>query len=417
MGLENKVNNYLNQYPQVKKIIKRGYQVLRYSLSKKIKCEGNVIRVSPNDDYEYFFGYYDKSPWDINDRYILCLRAKCTYKKVAPEEPVDIIMIDTFNENKVIELATSHSWNVQQGCMLQWLGPNFDKQIIFNDFRNDKYCAVILDVFSKDEKIIDFPIYSVSNDGKFALSLDFSRLHTLRPGYGYSNIADKTSNELLPDSTCIWKVDLEKNEVSPLFKYIDFYNFEHRDEMKGAKHKVNHIMLSPNSKRFMVLHRWYQKQHKYSRLITCNCDGTDMYNLSDDDMVSHCYWKNDEEIISFENKKETGPGYYLMKDKSHEYTHLWKNIDNDGHPSYSPNKRYILIDSYPNNQRIQILKCMEENGKEKILARLFSPFKYDNDLRCDLHPRWNRKSNKVCFDSTFEGKRRLYIVESENDYV
>ena len=67
-------------------------------------------------------------------------------------------------------------------------------------------------------------------------------------------------------------------------------NFEPRSEMKeeGSVHKVNHIMLSPNGKRFMVLYRWFNGQRKYTRLITCNVDGTDMYVLSDDDMVSHC---------------------------------------------------------------------------------------------------------------------------------
>ena len=44
---------------------------------------------------------------------------------------------------------------------------------------------------------------------------------------------------------------------------------------------------------------------------------------SDDDMVSHCYWKNDEEIIAFERKKEFGTGYYLMRDKTQEWKHLW----------------------------------------------------------------------------------------------
>lgn len=43
----------------------------------------------------------------------------------------------------------------------------------------------------------------------------------------------------------------------------------------GSVHKVNHIMLCPNGKRFMVLYRWFNGQRKYTRLITCNVDGTD----------------------------------------------------------------------------------------------------------------------------------------------
>ncbi|PWX16163.1 hypothetical protein CYK66_10230 [Clostridium perfringens] len=42
---------------------------------------------------------------------------------------------------------------------------------------------------------------------------------------------------------------------------------------------------------------------------------------------------------------------------------------------------------------------------------MFAPFKYDNDTRCDLHPRWNHSGNKICFDSIFEGHRGLYSVD------
>jgi len=46
----------------------------------------------------------------------------------------------------------------------------------------------------------------------------------------------------------------------------------------------------------------------------------------------------------------------------------------------------------------------------KTIARVFAPFKYDNDTRCDLHPRWNRNGDKICIDSVFEGKRGLYVI-------
>jgi hypothetical protein len=52
----------------------------------------------------------------------------------------------------------------------------------------------------------------------------------------------------------------------------------------------------------------------------------------------------------------------------------------------------------------------------KTVVRVFAPFKYDNDLRCDLHPRWNRTADKICFDSVFEGKRGLYIMSIEESY-
>lgn len=418
MSLEQKINYQLNKFPAVKKVIKRVYQRSMYAISPKIKSEGNITRISPDDNgHEYFFGYYDKSPWDITDRYMLCMKANDTWSDVSPKEEAEILLIDTQENNKVRVLAKTRAWNVQQSCMLQWVGPDYSSRILYNDFRDDKYCSVILNVESgKEEKVISAPVYSVSADGKFALTLDFSRLYNLRPGYGYYNLKEKTEGVALPDTTAIWRVDLESGNVIPVLKYTDFANFEPRSEMKeaGSVHKVNHIMLSPNGKRFMVLYRWFNGHRKYTRLVTCDVDGTDMYLLSDDDMVSHCFWKNDNEILAFENKKDGGPGYYLMRDKTQEYIHCWPQFSNDGHPSYSPNGSLIVTDSYPDRARVSSINLMDgdENKKENTtIARVFAPFKYDNDTRCDLHPRWNHAGNKICFDSTFEGHRGLYVVD------
>lgn len=423
MSLEQKINYQLNKYPGIKKHIKRGYQRVMYALSDKITSEGDIIRISPNDpDSEYFFGYYDKSPWDATGRFVLCMRAKDTWSEPDPLGEAEILIFDSEDGNAFRVIATTHTWNVQQGCMAQWLGPDYSSRIIYNDLRNGKYCSVILDVRSGKVCVLPMPVYTVSNDGKTALSLDFSRLHSLRLGYGYAALPEKTKGVALPDETCIWKMDVESGEVVPLLKYTDFAMFEPRSEMQESEsvHKVNHLMLSPNGGRFMVLYRWFVGQRKYTRLITCNVDGSDMYVLSDDDMVSHCYWKNDEEIIAFERKKEFGPGFYLMKDKTQEWTHIWPHLSNDGHPSYCPTDNSLVVfDTYPSRSRIQEVKLGRDNDTKgdsvKTIAKVFSPFKYDNDTRCDLHPRWSRDGKKVCFDSVFEGHRGLYVVNVEHE--
>ena len=424
MSLEQKINYQLNKYPAVKKIIKRAYQRTMYVLSPKIQSEGCITRVSPDDkEHEYFFGYYDKSPWDITDRYMLCMKANNTWSDVSPKETADILIIDTQKEesdsDRVKKIAETRAWNVQQSCMLQWLGPDYSSRVLYNDYREGKYVSVILTIATMEERVIPAPVYSVSADGTFALTLDFSRLYNLRPGYGYYNIPEKTKGIALPDTTAIWRVDLKTGEVTDLLKYTDFANFQPRSEMKeeGAVHKVNHIMISPNGKRFMVLYRWFCGHRKYTRLITCNVDGTDMYVLSDDDMVSHCFWKNDSKILAFENKKNGGPGYYLMKDKTQEFFHCWPQFSNDGHPSYSPNGKLIVTDSYPDRARVASINVMDgdESKKENTtIARVFAPFKYDNDTRCDLHPRWNHAGDKICFDSVFEGHRGVYTVKINN---
>lgn len=416
MSLEQKINYQLNKYPAVKKFIKRCYQLAMYAISPKIKSEGNIIRITPDDGAEYFFGYYDKSPWDAKGRYMLCMRAKDTWSDVSPKEPAEIILIDTQNGNKTEVIAETHAWNVQQGCMLQWLGSDHDTRILYNDYRDGIYCSVILTLANRSEKVIPFPVYSVASDGTFALSLDFSRLYRLRPGYGYYNVPEVSANDKLPEKPCIWRVDFTTGDVTPILKYTDFASFQPRPEMqeKDAEHKVNHIMLSPNGKRFMVLYRWFNGKRKFTRLITCNVNGSDMYVLSDDDMVSHCCWKDDEHILAFANKHSSGPGYYLMTDKTQEWTHLWNEMSADGHPSYSPDGRLVVTDTYPDRARLSSIKVMDDD-KVTVVARVFAPLKYDNETRCDLHPRWSRDGQMIAFDSVFEGRRGLYTVGIPKD--
>jgi len=416
MSLESAINYQLNKHPRIKKGIKRLYQKTMYTISPKIKKEGDIVRVSPNDpDHEYFFGYYDKSPWDATNRYMLCLRAKNTWSDVSPKEKADILIIDTQLDEKdplrVKKIAETRAWNVQQGCMAQWLGPDFFSRVLYNDYRNGMYVSVILDLMTEEERIIPAPVYTVSADGKIALTLDFSRLYNLRPGYGYYNVPEKTKGIALPDATAIWKINLDSGIVEELLTYKDFATCQPCPTMEenGVVHKVNHLMISPNGKRFAVLHRWFIGTRKYTRLVTCDTDGNNMYVLSDEDMVSHCFWKNDNEIFAFENKKSGGQGYYLMTDKTQEYEHKWTQLSGDGHPSYSPDGSLIVTDSYPNRRRMAEVKILKDNFVLPI-ARVFAPFKYDNETRCDLHPRWSRDGKRICFDSVFEGHRGLYTV-------
>ena len=421
MSLEQKINYQLNKVPGVKKAIKRVYQRTMYAISPKIQSEGNIVRISPDDSaHEYFFGYYDKSPWDASDRYMLCLRAKDTWSDVSPKEKADIILIDTSlpedDANRVRKIAETSAWNVQQSCMLQWLGPDFSSRILFNDYRDGKYVTVIKEIENGEERVIPAPVYTVSADGRTALTLDFSRLYNLRPGYGYYNVPEETKGIALPDATAVRKIDLATGKVTDLLTYKGFATFQPRPEMQeaGSVHKVNHLMLSPSGERCMVLYRWFVGERKYTRLVTFDtADGKNMYVLSDDDMVSHCFWKDDEHILAFENKKDGGSGYYLMKDKTQEYSHCWPQLSNDGHPSYSPDRSLIVTDTYPDRARIAEVKLMDGDETKpdvKVIARVFAPFKYDNDTRCDLHPRWNHAGDKICFDSVFEGHRGLYVV-------
>ena len=75
-----------------------------------------------------------------------------------------------------------------------------------------------------------------------------------------------------------------------------------------------------------------------------------------------------------------------------------------------PLEQYYEKENYPNRKRIASVYLCEEGKHSKKIASVFAPFKYDNDVRCDLHPRWDHNNEKVCIDSVHEGKKELYVI-------
>lgn len=87
-------------------------------------------------------------------------------------------------------------------------------------------------------------------------------------------------------------------------------------------------------------------------------------------------------------------------------------LDRDGHCSYSPDRRWILTDSYPDRESYRTLILYRPADHRRIdIGRFYSAKKITGEFRCDLHPRWNRDGTQVCIDSIHEGSRQLYVLD------
>lgn len=406
------IKKILFKYPRLKQLIKNAYQFVGTVFSNKKTVPKNIRRIS-NLKHEHIFGYYDKSPWSNDGKKFIYQRVYKASKKTSSTEKSEIILKNMqTNEERII--TYTNAWNVQQGSMLQWFGSGFQNQIIFNDFRDNHFCSIIYNVESDEEKIINFPIYSVGKSGKIGLTLDFSRLNSLRPGYGYSNIIDKTHDIKLPEEA-ISLIDFEFNEKKPLIYYNKLIQLNYKNSMKNAYHKVNHIMLSPDENKFLFLHRWIDKGRKYDRLLISDINAREIEILLDDGMVSHYNWLDEKRIIVWANTLSEGTHYYIIDVVTKERTvFMGEFLKSDGHPSISPDGKYIITDTYPNfNRKQKIYLCkINENTCEKI-ASIYASYKYKNEKRCDLHPRWHPNSIEICFDGTQEGIRQVYTMSIE----
>ena len=110
-------------------------------------------------------------------------------------------------------------------------------------------------------------------------------------------------------------------------------------------------------------------------------------------------------------RENIGTRYYLFRDLSDVRTKIGDcMLHEDGHPSYSPDKSLILTDTYPDKYGEQRLLLYALDQRPIELSRFFSPIRYRGEMRCDLHPRWDRTGQNVCVDSAHCGNRTLYVI-------
>lgn len=134
--------------------------ILRMRIAKLITFKKDIMTDFELDSWgdassDTFFGYYDISPFNAKATKIIYLTKKLG------NNTVDVVMAD-LRSGDISVLANTKAWNWQQGSRLRWLNEN---QIVFNDYRYKKYVAVILDINTKTENILDWPLYDLDNSG------------------------------------------------------------------------------------------------------------------------------------------------------------------------------------------------------------------------------------------------------------
>jgi hypothetical protein len=245
----------------------------------------------------HWFSYYDKFQTDPADRFVLGMEVDFDNRSPRENDIIKIGMIDIKDSNKWIELDETRSWCWQQGCMLQWR-PASNNEIMWNDRIKDKFVCHILDVFTREKKTVEHPIYHVRPDGKSALSLDFSRLQILRPGYGYPGVKCKNADKLKPEDTGISLIDLETGKEKLLFSVADIANIDYPDCVPDDDiHYFNAPAWNPDGSRFLFLHRWRSISGRFpdfrTRMFTASADGSDLKLVTDKPYISHFTWRAD----------------------------------------------------------------------------------------------------------------------------
>jgi hypothetical protein len=404
--LESLVYQVVKHNPGIKNLIRDIYQALFYLIP--VPYEQSVYPVIIREGY--FFGFHDKNPWSSDNNYLLAHGYHSLPDKVPKKgDQVDIGFFKSDNFSLFQKITSTSCFNWQQGSMLQWLGKT--NKFIFNDAGGEDNVAKIFDTEGKVAGVLPKDIAAVDPGGSKALSYNFARLQRHFAGYGYVHGNDPEIEEEAPSSHGITIIDIQKNLITKLFSVRDIAYLHPEKSMSGAFHFLTHCLFSPSGQRFLFLHRWIKKGNlTYTRMFSCDVDGHGLHLFPTHDMVSHIAWQDESHVLAYCRSIENKDAYILFQDMSEEYRLIGTNVFNsDGHPSF-PEKfqEWFITDTYPDRLRRSYLILFNILKEKRFdLGYFRQPYRYKEEVRCDLHPRWNHDGTMICFDSAHSGKRSL----------
>ena len=139
------------------------------------------------------FGYYNYTPINADGDKLLAHRI---YFEGRLPQNSDIVEIGYFSLHDGIwhKLSETNAFNWQQGSMLQWLGPTYNDEIIFNDSQNESYISRIINIHTKEERKLPKAIYGIDTNGEFSISMHFERCSYTR-AYSYASVSNELWNK------------------------------------------------------------------------------------------------------------------------------------------------------------------------------------------------------------------------------
>lgn len=380
----------------------------------KPDIEGNTFKVIQKNGYHTFFGYYDYEQFSTDDNKVLFHRIK---KNADPLKDEATLCYYDIKEDKTVEITKTALWSWQQGARLSWI-PNSNEEILYNDIVDGAYASVRYNIVTGKKLIYPMPLYDFDACLGFGLSLNFSRLQRLRPGYGYLRIADSTASEKAPENDGIFKIDFATGESKQLVSLADLAKANDKDGR--YTHYINHISISPEGTKFSYFHLWVDEDNKwYTRLYVCTSDGLNNYVIEDTCKVSHYAWRDDNHILvtCYQGNEQFYQLINVNDCTKQRLPHAC--LDKDGHPSYIKSN-LIITDTYPMNDSMQeLFLCnTEKHDSKSLVAKVFHHPFLDGEKRCDLHPRLSHDKKMVCIDTTAYKKMRscaIFKIVGENN--
>jgi hypothetical protein len=207
---------------------------------------------------------------------------------------------------------------------------------------------------------------------------------------------------------------MESGQDKLLFSVREIAGISPVPGMESGEHYFNHLLFNPDSNRFMFFHIWNQGNgDRKIRLLTSDLEGRQIRLLNESGHVSHYCWKSGRELLAYSTVDNAGEHYFLYRDDTNAFEVVGKGtLIEDGHPTFFLDGNHILTDTYPDRYGEQslILYSIHED-QMNIISKEYSPPRFSQELRCDLHPRKSLNEKYVCIDCIHKGRRVMKVFD------
>lgn len=375
----------------------------------KLVLNNKMIKEIPNS----FFGFHDRP--SINSRGVIISHKNFQMDKRGIGT-ADIYIDNLYNEKSYF-LAHTKCCNYQQGSMATWLN---DDEIIYNDF-DGAPCTKIINI--KGEATNEFPWHfnSVSNDGKLATSICYLRFGNGLDGYGYNvDFPAEQSNDAMNKICSSGCSDFIIND---LVTGNELYRISLTEAKKlsfglndNGYFYFSHSGFSTESNKVYFLLRSSTELYNSSQLFVYDLTNKKLSTYPTAGMVSHLSWLSNDKIIAYCNTKPSHKdNYYIFDTASFDFETLSQShaLNVDGHP-HGLSENVFITDTYPDKLRRQKLYSVElEPLSVRLLCDLYSPYKFKDNVRTDLHPRLSKCKKYISIDSTYNGYRSQLVIKCD----
>jgi len=387
------------------------------------------IQQITNGPEHHFFGYIGQSltiPWNLTGTRILALRTPFHDHLPDGHEPADVTLVnlnrmdgDFFKVEKVDE---SLGWNLQQGTMFYWNPVKPATQFFFNDRdpQTGKVFTVLYDINKgrriREYRFGDTPVGNggVSPAGKSFLAINYARMARLRPVTGYMGATDWTEGISAPENDGIFIVNIRSGRKKLL---VSFARLEDELEKAGFAAKgmplfINHTLWNREGKLiyFFVRAGWEAGSDRDKRInaaCNINADGTGLF-VGHRHIGGHPEWNIGSRIMGSLDDKQVI--YDVFKREIVGSIGTRDAIPNpEGDISLSPNGEWLVNGfSKKDKNYYTIIRLTDGHW---IRTEGINKGKYQNDLRIDPAPCWNRQNNQILVSGISEnGTRQLYVI-------